>query len=204
MFFIFPKIVKPEVCDEIITDCKSLGLEKALINTNNKLIPYKGSEFIDDPQVRKTSVCFIKDKDNKINEFIWQFIREANAKQFNYDLDHFQPIQFAEYKGSENYRAFYDWHQDSDGLQKGGEVRKLSLSLPLSDPDTFEGGKLEFYNGGKSLPDMGEIKGEKGTKDINSQGTVIVFDSRDWHRVSPMISGVRYSIVCWTVGPNFK
>ena len=204
MFFIFPKIVKPEVCDEIITDCKSLGLEKALINTNNKLIPYKGSEFIDDPQVRKTSVCFIKDKDNKINEFIWQFIREANAKQFNYDLDHFQPIQFAEYKGSENYRAFYDWHQDSDGLQKGGEVRKLSLSLPLSDPDTFEGGKLEFYNGGKSLPDMGEIKGEKVTKDINSQGTVIVFDSRDWHRVSPMISGVRYSIVCWTVGPNFK
>ena len=204
MFFIFPKIVKPEVCDEIITDCKSLGLEKALINTNNKLIPYKGSEFIDDPQVRKTSVCFIKDKDNKINEFIWQFIREANAKQFNYDLDHFQHIQFAEYKGSENYRAFYDWHQDSDGLQKGGEVRKLSLSLPLSDPDTFEGGKLEFYNGGKSLPDMGEIKGEKVTKDINSQGTVIVFDSRDWHRVSPMISGVRYSIVCWTVGPNFK
>ena len=204
MFFIFPKIVKPEVCDEIITDCKSLGLEKALINTNDKLIPYKGSEFIDDPQVRKTSVCFIKDKDNKINEFIWQFIREANAKQFNYDLDHFQPIQFAEYKGSENYRAFYDWHQDSDGLQKGGEVRKLSLSLPLSDTDTFEGGKLEFYNGGKSLPDMGEIKGEKVTKDINSQGTVIVFDSRDWHRVSPMISGVRYSIVCWTVGPNFK
>ena len=98
MFFIFPKIVKPEVCDEIITDCKSLGFEKALINTNDKLIPYKGSEFIDDPQVRKTSVCFIKDKDNKINEFIWQFIREANAKQFNYDLDHFQPIQFAEYK----------------------------------------------------------------------------------------------------------
>ena len=195
MFFIFPKVVKPETCDEIIKDCKKQGLKNALINN---------PKFIDDPQVRKTSVCFINDKDNKINEFIWQFIREANAKQFNYDLDHFQPIQFAEYKGSENYRAFYDWHQDSDGLQKGGEVRKLSLSLPLSDPDTFEGGKLEFYNGGKSLPDMGEIKGEKVTKDINSQGTVIVFDSRDWHRVSPMISGVRYSIVCWTVGPNFK
>ena len=204
MFFIFPNIVKPEDCDEIIKDCKKNGLKKALINTNDRLKPYNGAEFKDDPQVRKTSVCFIKDKDNKINEFIWQFIREANAKQFNYDLDHFQPIQFAEYKGSENYRAFYDWHQDSDGLRKGGEVRKLSLSLPLSNPDTFEGGKLEFYNGGKPLPDMGEIKGEQVTKDINSQGTVIVFDSRDWHRVSPMISGVRHSIVCWTVGPNFK
>ena len=170
----------------------------------NALIKGREAELTDDPQVRKTSVCFIKDKDNKINEFIWKFIREANAKQFNYDLDYFEPIQFAEYDGSENYRAFYDWHQDYDGLSESGEGRKLSLTLALSDSDTFEGGKLEFYNGGKPLPDMGEIKGEKVTKDINSQGTVTVFDSRDWHRVSPMVSGIRYSLVCWCVGPNFK
>tara|TARA_R100001530_G_scaffold124396_1_gene92566 strand:- start:1 stop:594 length:594 start_codon:yes stop_codon:yes gene_type:complete len=197
MFFIFPKVVTPEVCDEIITDCKKNALVEAKIG-NGK------SEFVNDPQTRKTSVHFIKDRDNKINDFIWQLIREANRIQFHYYLDHFQPIQFSEYKGSENYRAFYDWHQDSDGSSKSGEVRKLSLSLPLSDPDTYEGGKLEFYNGGRPLPDMGEIKGEQVTKDINSQGTATIFDSRDWHRISPMISGVRYSIVCWTVGPNFK
>ena len=197
MFFIFPQAVRPEICDEIIKDCKK---NSYLINAHIE----KNSEFVDDPQTRKTSVHFIKDRDNKINEFVWEFIREANKKQFHYDLDYFQPIQFAEYKGDENYRAFYDWHQDYDGSSKTGEGRKLSLTIALSDPDTFKGGKLEFYNGGRSFPDMGEVKGEQVEKDINLQGTVIVFDSRDWHRVSPMISGVRYSIVCWTVGPNFK
>ena len=210
MFYIFPKAITPEVCDEIIKDCKKLPLGEKIWklpytpHLKNALIKGREAELTDDPQVRKTSICFIKDKDNKINEFIWQFIREANAKQFNYDLDYFEPIQFAEYDGSGNYRAFYDWHQDYDGLSESGEGRKLSLTLALSDSDTFEGGKLEFYNGGKPLPDMGKIKGEKVTKDINSQGTVTVFDSRDWHRVSPMVSGIRYSLVCWCVGPNFK
>ena len=194
MFFIFPKVVKPETCDEIIKDCKKQGLKNALINN---------PKFIDDPQVRKTSVCFINDKDNKINEFIWQFIREANAKQFNYDLDHFQPIQFAEYKGSENYRAFYDWHQDYDGSSKSGEGRKLSLTLALSDPDTFEGGELQFYNGGKPM-----YKSKKDLEltenDMKAQGSLIIFDSRDWHRVTPVTKGVRYSVVCWSSGQAFK
>ena len=38
-------------------------------------------------------------------------------------------------------------------------IRKLSLSLILSDPNTFEGGELQFYNGGKSLDDMHEVTG---------------------------------------------
>jgi len=204
MFYIFPKAITPEVCDEIITDCKKNHLDKALVNANNELIEGREAEFIDDPQARKTSVCFLREEDHKVNELIWGFIRIANQKLFHYDLESFDPIQFAEYKGSENYRDFYDWHKDSNGLSPSGRVRKLSLSLPLSDSNTFEGGILEFYNGGKPLPDMGEVKGEKVEKDINSQGTIIVFDSLDWHRVSPMVSGIRYSLVCWTVGPNFK
>ena len=112
MFFIFPKAITPEVCDEIITDCKKNNLDKALINGDNELIKGREAEFTDDPQVRKTSVCFLRKEDHKVNELIWSFIR-------------------TEYKGSENYRAFYDWHQDASGLSPSGRVRKLSLSLPL-------------------------------------------------------------------------
>mgnify|MGYP003679119510 FL=1 len=83
-------------------------------------------------------------------------------------------------------------------------MRKLSLTLVLSDPNTFEGGELQFYNGEKPFQDMGEIKGEQVNKDIQAQGTVIVFDSMDWHRVTPVTKGIRHSVVCWTVGPNFK
>ncbi len=192
MFYIFPRAVKPDICDQIIQDCKQNILERALVVN-------PGQSSRDDPSVRKTSIHFIKDKDNKVNGLAWHFLREANKLQFNYDLTHFQAIQFAEYKDG----GFYGWHQDASGIEPNNETRKLSLSLILSDPNTFEGGELQFYNGGKQLEDMGDVTGEQIKKDIQAQGTVVVFDSRDWHRVQPVTKGVRYSIVCWTVGPNF-
>ena len=193
MFFVFPRAVKPDVCDQIVADCKQNILKKASILGVNK----KGR---DDPEIRKTSVDFITDKDNKINELAWHFLREANKIQFNYELTYFQPIQFAEYKDG----GFYGWHQDASGIDPENETRKLSLSLILSDPDTFQGGELQFYNGGRPMEDMGEITAEQVQQDIQAQGSVICFDSRDWHRVTPVTKGVRHSIVCWTVGPNFK
>ena len=87
-------------------------------------------------------------------------------------------------------------------------MRKLSLTFCLSDPNKYEGGELQFYNGerprlGYTLSDGTEITAEQIKEDIRSQGSVIVFDSRDWHRVTPVTKGTRYSIVCWSVGPNF-
>ena len=193
MFYVFPRAVAPDVCEQIVKDCKQNILEEASI-------VYSDKKDRDDPSIRKTFVHFIKEEKNKVNELAWHFLREANKIQFNYDLTFFQAIQFAEYKNG----GFYEWHQDDGGINKSNEIRKLSLSLILSDPDTFEGGELQFYNGDRPMQDMGGITGEQVTNDIKSQGSVIVFDSRDFHRVTPVVKGVRYSIVCWTVGPNFK
>ena len=193
MFYVFPKAVKLDVCERIVKDCKQNILKEATIYGSDK----KGR---DDPEIRKTSVHFIKDKDNEINELAWHFLREANKIQFNYNLEYFQAIQFAEYKDG----GFYGWHQDASGIDPDNETRKLSLTLVLSNPDNFEGGELQFYNGGRPMEDMGEITGEQVTNDIKAQGSVVVFDSRDWHRVTPVTKGVRHSIVCWTVGPNFN
>ena len=193
MFYVFPRVVKPDVCQQIVKDCKKNILKKASVLSFDK-------KSRDDPEIRKTSVYFIKDKDNKVNELVWHFLREANKIQFNYDLEYFQAIQFAEYKDG----GFYGWHQDASGIDPNNETRKLSLTLVLSDPNKFEGGELQFYTGDRPMEDMGEITGKQVTNDINSQGSVIVFDSRDWHRVRPVLLGVRYSVVCWCVGPNFK
>ena len=193
MFYVFPKAVKLDVCERIVKDCKQNILKEATIYGSDK----KGR---DDPEIRKTSVHFIKDKDNEINELAWHFLREANKIQFNYNLEYFQAIQFAEYKDG----GFYGWHQDASSIDPDNETRKLSLTLVLSNPDNFEGGELQFYNGGRPMEDMGEITGEQVTNDIKAQGSVVVFDSRDWHRVTPVTKGVRHSIVCWTVGPNFN
>ena len=194
MFYVFPSVVRPDVCEQIVEDCKQNILKKASIYNYDK------TSTRDAPEVRKTSVHFIKDKDNKVNELAWHFLREANKIQFNYDLEYFQAIQFAEYKNG----GFYGWHQDDRGIDKSNEVRKLSLTLVLSNPDTFEGGELQFYYGDRPMDDMGDITAEQITKDIKAQGSVIVFDSRDWHRVTPVTDGVRHSVVCWCVGGNFK
>ena len=151
-----------------------------------------------DYKIRKTDISFLADEKNPINEKIWNFIREANAAFFKYELDYFQAIQFARYQEG----GHYAWHQDSagfDGDEKSKDCRKLSLTCSLSDHETYEGGFLEFYNGGKPF----EHKNHDVSRDVKKQGSVIVFDSRDWHRVTPVTKGVRYSIVCWTVGPHF-
>ena len=199
MFYVFPKAVKPDICDQIVEDCKQNILGKASIKVYNQ---DRTIVSRNDPEIRKTSIHFIEDKDNKVNELVWHFLREANKIQFNYDLTYFQPIQFGEYKDG----GFYGWHKDDDGhaIDEPNEIRKLTAVLVVSNPDTFEGGELQFYNGDRPMEDMGEITAEQITNDIKSQGSVVVFDSRDWHRVTPVTKGVRHSIVCWTVGPNFK
>jgi len=193
MFYVFPRAVTPDVCEQIVKDCKQNILNEASVYNQD-------NTSSSDTETRKTSVHFIKDKDNKVNELAWHFLREANKIQFNYALTYFQAIQFCEYKNG----GFYGWHQDNSGVNESNNIRKLSLTLVLSNPDTFEGGELQFYNGDRPMQDKGEITGEQITNDIKSQGTVIVFDSLDWHRVTPVSKGVRHSIVCWTVGPTFK
>ena len=72
-------------------------------------------------------------------------------------------------------------------------VRKLSFVLQLSDPDDYEGGNLQLLD-------------EAGKSYIapRQRGTMILFDSRTMHRVLKVKSGVRKSIVGWTVGPRWK
>ena len=91
---------------------------------------------------------------------------------------------------------FYDYHQDAGHniVEYEKETRKLSMTVQLSDPNTYEGGNFYFYNGHK----------DETEPEIQEQGSILVFDSRMWHRVSPVTKGVRYSLVSWILGPRFQ
>jgi PKHD-type hydroxylase len=195
----FPRIIKPEVCNKIIEDCKNNDLEIAKVNDGNEK---DQNSSRNDPDIRKTSIYWVPTKvSSKANDLAWYFLKQANKEQFHYDLEFFQAIQFAEYKNG----GHYDWHQDSAQPDKKNNVRKLSLSFILSDPDTFEGGELQFWNGNKPMLDnLSKDEREQTKNDLKAQGTMVVFDSRDWHRVTPVTKGVRYSVVCWSVGTVFK
>ena len=199
-FYIFPNAIPKKECKTLLKYClKHSDFEDASV-INRGFTDVNGGEEVEessrkDHEMRKTAVSFIIDKENMMNEIVWGYIRQANTEFFNYSLEYFQAIQFARYKDG----GHYDWHQDASPQDLANEGRKLSLTMSLTDDTTYDGGLLQFYNGGKVYED----KDHDVEKDIKAVGSVIVFDSRDWHRVTPVTKGTRYSIVCWTVGPNF-
>jgi PKHD-type hydroxylase len=208
MFYLFPKVVSKEKCERLLEYCiKNTNFTEATVLNKGESDVDLNNQGRNDPSIRKTDIAFVSpdgQEDNKVNEIAWHFLAEANKIQFNYDLKYFQPVQFARYRDG----GYYDWHQDSTGIRPDGETRKLSLTFSLSDPKDYEGGELEFYNAEKpmrdiSLSDGTKILGSQVKKNIRDQGSIIVFDSRDYHRVTPCTRGTRYSIVCWSVGPNF-
>ena len=111
---------------------------------------------------------------------------------YHYNVTKFTPCQFARYDVGD----FYDYHQDSghSEIDYEKETRKISMTVQLSDPDSYEGGEFYFYNGNK----------EEEEPSIQEQGSIICFDSRMWHRVAPVTKGVRYSLVSWILGPRFQ
>ena len=199
-FYIFPKAVPKDICKQYLDYClKNAQFQDAdIVKGGHTALASDESSHESNHDVRKTDISFIDDENDLMNELCWGFIRETNTRCFKYKLDHFQPIQFARYQDG----GHYDWHQDDTLIDVNGgkEVRKLSLTFSLTDDSEYDGGLLEFFNGSKEM-----IKdGKNLAKDIKSVGTAIVFDSSDWHRVTPVTRGIRYSLVCWTIGPRFE
>ena len=87
----------------------------------------------------------------------------------------------------------------SQDNKRWGKVRKISMTLNLTDPNSYEGGNLKF--------DLGpHVKGNriKVCDDSRSQGTLIVFPSFMYHCVTPVTSGTRYSLVLWLLGKPWQ
>ena len=71
-------------------------------------------------------------------------------------------------------------------------VRKLSISIQLTDPKEYEGGELYLYDN------------DKGMSMDKTQGTLILFPSYVLHEVMPVTKGERNSLVTWVTGKQFK
>jgi len=146
--------------------------------------------------------------------FVWHYVQRANRENFLYDLTNIdgESLQYTVYGEGE----YYGWHNDaglqsyykpmSTGNRGHGEmiasdfinencekVRKLSFSLLLSDPDTYEGGNLQFMS-----------EDNKSYIAPRQRGSIILFDSRTQHRVQKVTKGIRKSLVGWTCGPRFR
>ena len=119
---------------------------------------------------------------------------QANANAFGFDLDDFHEVQFTVYDSGN--RGHYHKHIDNCWKPEPTKTkpfeRKMSMVVQLSTPESYEGGRLELEN--DPLPaDL-----------FTHQGDVIFFPSFNPHAVTPVTSGVRYSLVSWFQGPHFR
>jgi PKHD-type hydroxylase len=114
------------------------------------------------------------------------FTLKANREDFGVYLGGYSDYQFTMYDGANH--GCYGWHMDSMG--GNAFTRKLSCIVILSAPDEYEGGELQI--GFDSTP----VKPEKGT--------VVVFPSPVLHQVLPVTAGVRFTLVSWAEGPQWR
>ena len=190
-YYFFPKAIPDTVCDDIVRYAKTI--EPSTAGTGNKKIDLKN--------VRDSNVVWLNDK--WIYNEIWPFIDEANKKAgWNFQWESSEDCQFTIY----NQQQHYDWHCDSwrqsydtPGKFNHGKIRKLSVTLLLSDPKSYEGGELEFDF--KNAREQGNFK---TCNEISEKGSLVVFPSFVWHRVKPVTKGTRYSLVIWNLGNPFK
>lgn len=138
---------------------------------------------------RKSEVSWIGRNENTkwIYDKISDLAIKANSEMWNFDIWDFQDdLQFTTYYGDGGH---YDWHAD---LGVGISNRKLSIVLQLSDPNDYEGGDLQMNPGGNILT----VPREKGL--------ICFFPSFILHRVTPLTSGLRRSLVIWLCGANLR
>jgi len=168
-----------EECEQII----KLGKRKELIEGT------VGGKNKTKRQLRLSNIRWIFP--NKETAWIFNRVTDIvlnlNERFFKFDLTGIvEGFQFTNYKAP---GGKYGKHVDR-GIDVG--IRKLSVSIQLTDPLKYSGGELNLYYG------------DKETTMDKEQGTLIVFPSFSLHEVMPVTKGERDSLVTWITGKPFK
>ena len=169
-----------EECEQIIKWGKENKIHDGTVSANSKL----------NKKIRESDISWIypNQKNNMLFRKITDIVTDLNNRYFKFNLYGLvEGLQFTNYKAPSGK---YGKHVDR-GINM--QIRKLSFSLQLSNPKSYEGGELCLYEGDKPLSGIPK-----------EQGTLIVFPSYVLHEVTPVTKGERNSLVGWITGEAFK
>ena len=178
-YYWFDKGFNNDELNKIYSDVATINFEQATTAGGNQKIRSSSIKWI--PQTQQWDWLYEKMMNMAI---------EANDVVWNFDL-HTAPemIQYTEYHASAG--GHYGWHQDiGPGMLS---LRKVSITVQLSDTNDYKGGDLEIWQGGD-----GPLQAPRG------RGNVVIFPSYMMHRVSPVTEGTRRSFVLWLGGDHYR
>jgi PKHD-type hydroxylase len=162
---------------------------KDIKQTHTELAPASVGQNESNSSIRQSNIAALDEQYWGVG-FIMHYINLQNQYNYNYDLSGGiagNKLQYSEYGVGHHY----DWHTDSVPTQT--MIRKLSFSLQLSDEDEYEGGELQIITEQRQMIQIPKNK-----------GLLVTFKSDLLHRVRPVKSGLRKSIVGWITGPAWK
>jgi PKHD-type hydroxylase len=199
-FWYYTKEIENTFCEKIIEHSLSKESVKGSVSIVESDKPLDKMSF-GIHETRNSNITWLNDQ-FLYDKFV-PYIQGANENAgWNFEIDWYESIQFTIYKEGQHY----DWHQDSfvvpftsENKNTNGKIRKISLVCSLSNPDDYVGGDFQMnikldVNNNKTVT----------LKEIKEKGSILVFPSHQWHRVTPVVKGTRYSIVMWAIGKPFK
>ena len=139
---------------------------------------------------RKSKTAWVKEEQLYI--MLLKMVKSVNRSAgWNFKIGGVEPVQYGLYEPG----GTYNWHVDQHPRPVRGNVRKISMTLFLNED--YEGGEfdLELYS-----PDT-----DPRFKTFKLKtGSAIFFQGDQWHRVRPVTSGLRKSLVAWFYGPPYS
>ena len=202
-FWYFQSAVPHRICDDIVKYSKSIQDQMAVTGGYGNR-PLNQKQVKDMKKKRDSDIVWLDER--WIYREVQPYVHRANANAgWNFQWDFSESMQFTQYKKGQ----YYDWHcdgwdrpyQGQQGNPSNGKIRKLSMTLTLSDEKDYKGGELEFDF--RNL-DPDKTRKPVKCKEILPKGSLVVFPGFVWHRVCPVKKGTRHSLVMWSLGQPFK
>ena len=203
-YWYFESAIPVRICDEIVKYGKQLQDGLATTGGYGDVKKLNQKQIKDLKKKRDSNIVWMNDR--WIYKEIQPYIHTANRNAgWNYEWTYSESCQFTKYDKGQ----YYDWHCDSwdrpyvreANDPSNGKIRKLSVTVSLSDPKDYKGGELEFDFRNKDPDKKPNIV---KCVEILPKGSLVVFPSFVWHRVCPVKKGSRYSLVIWNLGWPFK
>jgi PKHD-type hydroxylase len=192
----------PNYTSHVVFDAAFTPEECAAISAIGDALDTGGGELVgeavSDQSLRRSRVAWIArdDETGWIFDRLSELVVRAN-RTWCFDVDGFEEdLQYTIY---DEPGAFYTWHQD--GLDGDVATRKLAVVVQLTPPDLYEGGELEMFD---VVADWDEGSLAEWRQRVRALGSAVAFPAFEYHRVSPMTSGRRTSLVAWVGGPPFR
>ena len=208
----FDYIFSEEECDKIIEKGTSIFNRQSDDQNVGKVYADSLNKQVN-KSARDCNIAWLDDR--WIYEKIQEIVEVANqGAGWNWDVSVCERLQFTEYKVGGHYSWHADGGSDHPSAYQGskrisdyaGKVRKISITINLSDLEDYDGGELMFSDPTYISDTFGELgETEPYTpKQFCGKGSAIVFPSFTMHKVSPVTRGTRYSLVTWVLGEPWK